>query len=87
MWMQGDDVAWEESDRIEREWRESLLEPSTQLAIGNFVAKHRQGVPQEIGPLKAGAFNALFRLTYLDGGSAVIRFAKPGRTMFPEEKI
>ncbi|KID89941.1 phosphotransferase family protein [Metarhizium guizhouense ARSEF 977] len=87
MWMQGDDVAWEESDRIEREWRESLLTTSTMLAIGNFVAKHRQGVPQEIGPLKAGAFNALFRLTYLDGGSAVIRFAKPGRTMFPEEKI
>lgn len=87
MWMQGDDVAWEESDRIEREWRESLLTTPTMLAIGNFVAKHRQGVPQEIGPLKAGAFNALFRLTYLDGGSAVIRFAKPGRTMFPEEKI
>lgn len=87
MWMQGDDVAWEESDRIEREWREGLLEPATQLAIGNFIAKHRQGVPKEIGPLKAGAFNALFRLTYLDGGSAVIRFAKPGRTMFPEEKI
>lgn len=87
MWMQGDDVAWEESDRIEREWRESLLVPSTQLAIGNFVAKFRQGVPKEIGPLKAGAFNALFRLTYLDGGSAVIRFAKPGRTMFPEEKV
>lgn len=85
--MQGDDVAWEESDRIEREWRESLMEPSAQLAIGNFVAKHRQGVPKEIGPLKAGAFNALFRLKYLDGGSAVIRFAKPGRTMFPEEKV
>ena len=87
MWMQGDDVAWEEGDRVEREWREGLLAPSTQLAIGNFIAKHRQGVPKEIGPLKAGAFNALFRLTYLDGGSAVIGFAKPGRTMFPEEKI
>ncbi|ATY67444.1 kinase-like domain [Cordyceps militaris] len=87
MWMPGDDVAWEESDRIEKEWIERLLKPETQMAIGNFIAKHRKGVPQEVGPLKAGAFNALFRLTYLDGGSAVIRFAKPGRTMFPEEKI
>ncbi|KAG8408729.1 hypothetical protein J3458_019746 [Metarhizium acridum] len=64
MWMQGDDVAWEESDRTEREWRESLLTYSTLLAIGNFVAKHRQGVPEEIGPLAAGGFNALFRLKY-----------------------
>jgi hypothetical protein len=85
--MQGDDVAWEESDRMEREWRERLLEDSTQLAIGKFIAKYRQGVPKEVGALKAGAFNALFRLKFLDGGSAVIRFAKPGRTMFPEEKI
>ncbi|OAA44789.1 Protein kinase-like domain protein [Metarhizium rileyi] len=87
MWMQGDDVAWEESDRMEREWRERVLQDSTQLAIGKFIAKYRQGVPKEIGALKAGAFNALFRLKFLDGGSAVIRFAKPGRTMFPEEKI
>lgn len=84
--MQAGDVAWEEGDRIEKEWCESLLKASTQLTIGKFVAKHRQGVPKEIGPLKAGGFNALFRLKYLDGGSAVIRFAKPGRTMFPEEK-
>ncbi|OAA63197.1 Protein kinase-like domain protein [Cordyceps fumosorosea ARSEF 2679] len=87
MWMQGDDIAREESDRIERERREGLMVPSTQLAIGNFIAKHWQGIPEEIGPLKAGAFNALFRLTYRDGGSVVIRFATPGRTMFPEEKI
>lgn len=37
--------------------------------------------------LKAGAFNALFCMKFQDGGSAVIRFPKPGVTMFPEEKI
>ena len=36
---------------------------------------------------KAGAFNALFRMKFQDGGSAVIRFPKPGITMFSEEKI
>jgi hypothetical protein len=85
--MQGDNVAWDESDRLERQWRERILEDSTQLAIRNFIAKHRQGIPTEIGALKAGAFNALFRLKYKDGGAAVIRFAEPGRTMFPDEKV
>ncbi|KAK2608995.1 hypothetical protein QQS21_002475 [Conoideocrella luteorostrata] len=36
---------------------------------------------------KAGAFNINFRMKFQDGGSAVIRFPKPGCPMFPEEKI
>lgn len=36
---------------------------------------------------KAGYFNIMFRMKFQDGGSAVIRFPKPGVTMFPEEKI
>lgn len=87
MAMKGDDVAWEESDRIERVWRHSLFEESTLRAIGQFIAKRRQGVPTELCEPKAGGFNALFRMKFIDGGSAVIRFTKPGSTMFPEEKI
>ncbi|ATY63204.1 phosphotransferase family [Cordyceps militaris] len=87
MVMRGDDVAWEESERVERVWRHSLFEESTLRAIGHFVAKHRQGVPTELCEPKAGGFNALFRMKFMDGGSAVIRFTKPGATMFPEEKI
>lgn len=87
MAMKGDDVAWEEGDRIERVWRHSLFEESTLRTIGDFVAKHRQGVPTELCQPKAGGFNALFRMKFSDGGSAVIRFTRPGSTMFPEEKI
>ncbi|XWX01119.1 hypothetical protein V2A60_009144 [Cordyceps javanica] len=85
--MQFDDVAWEESERIESEWIKSLFEESTLRAIGDFIVKHRRGVPTEMCDPKAGAFNALFRMKFQDGGSAVIRFPKPGITMFPEEKV
>ncbi|KAJ3480458.1 hypothetical protein NLG97_g8068 [Lecanicillium saksenae] len=70
--IEGDDVAWEESDRLEKEWCENLVKPDTQQAIGNFVARHRQGIPTEIGPLGAGGFNALLRLKFKDGGSDTI---------------
>ena len=85
--MQFDDVAWEESERIESEWIKSLFEESTLRAIGNFIVKHRRGIPTEMCDPKAGAFNAIFRMKFQDGGSAIIRFPKPGATMFPEEKI
>ncbi|KAM3449582.1 hypothetical protein MY3296_006802 [Beauveria thailandica] len=82
-----DDVAWEESERVEHEWIKSLFEESTLRAIGDFIVKHRGGIPTELCDPKAGTFNALFRMKFQDGGSAVIRFPKPGVTMFPEEKI
>lgn len=49
--------------------------------------KHWRGIPTEMCDPKAGTFNALFRMKSQDGGEAVIRFPKPGVTMFPEEKI
>ncbi|OJJ69053.1 hypothetical protein ASPBRDRAFT_57598 [Aspergillus brasiliensis CBS 101740] len=36
---------------------------------------------------RAGYFNITFRMKYLDGGSAAIRFPKLGAIMFPEEKV
>ncbi|KAM3512052.1 hypothetical protein MY11210_004312 [Beauveria gryllotalpidicola] len=85
--IEGDDDAWDESDRLEKEWCENLLKPDSQQVIASFVAKHRQGIPTEVSALGAGGLNALLRVHFLDGASAVIRFAKPGKTMFPEEKI
>ncbi|QPG98682.1 hypothetical protein C2857_007860 [Epichloe festucae Fl1] len=82
-----DDVSWEESENIESAWVKSILEETTLRAIGDFIVKHRQGIPVEMCDPKAGAFNVLFRMKFRDGGSAVIRFPKPGCTMFPEEKI
>ena len=87
MAMKGDDVAWEESEHIERFWCHSLFEEPTLRAIGKFIAQHRKGVPTELCDPRAGGFNALFRMNFLDGGSAVIRLTNPGSTMFPDEKI
>lgn len=82
-----DDVAWEESERIEGAWTTSLFEEATLRAIGDFIVKHRRGIPTELCDPKAGAFNVLLRMKFQDGGSAVIRFPKPGVTMFPDEKV
>lgn len=85
--IEGDHDALDESDRLDKEWYESLLETDTQQVISRFVAKHRKGVPTEVRALEAGGLNALLRVQFIDGASAVIRFTKPGKTMFPEEKI
>lgn len=83
-----DDVAWKESERIEEEWCKAIVQETTLRAIGDFIVKHRGGgVPVKLSILKNGGFNAHFRLEFQDGGSAVIRFPKPGATMFPEEKM
>ena len=57
------------------------------MAIGKFILKHRRGVPVELCDPKARAFNVSLRMKFEDGGSAIIRFPKPGATIFPEEKI
>lgn len=82
-----DDAAWEQSEAISDTWVAELFEPDTVRAIGDFIVKHRRGVPVELCSPKAGAFNISFRLKFEDGGSAMIRFPKPGATMFPEEKV
>ncbi|RHZ62284.1 uncharacterized protein CDV56_104203 [Aspergillus thermomutatus] len=82
-----DDVAWEESDAIADAWVAELFKTDTLRQIGDFIVKHRKGVPTELCDPKAGAFNVSFRMKFEDGGSAIIRFPKPGASMFPEEKI
>ncbi|KAJ5565719.1 hypothetical protein N7535_007357 [Penicillium sp. DV-2018c] len=82
-----DDVAWERSEAIQDAWIHELFKEETLMAIGAFIVKHRRGVPVELCDPRAGAFNVSFRMKFEDGGSAIIRFPKPGSTMFPEEKV
>lgn len=82
-----DDVAWEQSETISDTWVSELFKTETWTAIGDFMIKHRRGVPTELCQPRAGAFNVSFRMKFEDGGSALIRFPKPGATMFPEEKV
>ncbi|GKZ38554.1 hypothetical protein AbraIFM66950_010836 [Aspergillus brasiliensis] len=86
--MHFDDVAWEKSEDIADNWVHSLFsDEDTLQAIGHLIVKYRRGVPEELCQPRAGYFNITFRMKYLDGGSAVIRFPKPGATLFPEEKV
>lgn len=82
-----DDAAWEQSEPISDTWVSELFKIDTLTAIGYFMIKHRRGVPAELCQPRAGAFNVSFRMKFEDGGSALIRFPKPGATMFPEEKV
>ncbi|PYI35548.1 phosphotransferase family protein [Aspergillus indologenus CBS 114.80] len=85
--MRFDDVAWEASETISDSWVAGLFQPDTLRSIGDFMIKHRSGVPTELCQPRAGTFNVSFRMKFDDGGSALIRFPKPGTTMFPEEKV
>lgn len=83
-----DDVAWEQSEDIADNWVDEILtKESTLRAIGHFIVKHRRGVPVELCDPRAGYYNLIFRMKFEDGGSAIIRFPKPGTVMFPEEKV
>ncbi|PLN85786.1 phosphotransferase family protein [Aspergillus taichungensis] len=82
-----DDVAWEQSETISDAWVAELFQTDNLRAIGDFIVRHRKGVPAELCQPRAGAFNVSFRMRFEDGGSALIRFPKPGATMFPEEKV
>lgn len=81
-----DDVAWERSEAIANGWIDELFSDQTKLrAIGDFIMKHRRGVPTELCDPRSGSYNLAFHMKFEDGGSAIIRFPKPGATMFPEE--
>lgn len=82
-----DDVAWERRETIQDAWVHELFKEETLMAIGEFILKHRRGVPIELCDPKAGAFNVSFRMKFEDGGSTIIRFPKLGATMFPDEKV
>jgi hypothetical protein len=81
------DLAWEQSENVLDAWIANIFKKETLIAIGKFILKHRPGQVIELCDPKAGVFNVSFRITFEDGGSAIIRFPKPGAIIFPEEKV
>lgn len=60
-----DNVAWERSEDISNSWVNGIFdEESTLRTIGHFIAKHRRGVPAELGDPKAGYFSMMFRMKF-----------------------
>lgn len=86
-WLPFDDVAWEQSDDVYFEWRTKLLKPETLTEIALFVAKYHLGTPIEVRTALTGAYNVAVVIDFSGGGSTLIRFPKPGKVMFPEEKV
>jgi aminoglycoside phosphotransferase (APT) family kinase protein len=82
-----DDVAWEQSDNVYFEWRTKLLKPETLTEIALFVAKYHLGTPVEVRTPLTGAYNVAVVIDFRGGGSTLIRFPKPGKVMFPGEKV
>ncbi|KFY84001.1 hypothetical protein V500_09705 [Pseudogymnoascus sp. VKM F-4518 (FW-2643)] len=82
-----DDVAWEQSDNVYDEWRTKLLKPENLTEIALFVAKYHLGTPVEVRTPLTGAYNVAVVIDFRGGGSTLIRFPKPGKVMFPEEKV
>lgn len=82
-----DDLAWQKSDNISNTWKEGLFNEKVLRQIGRFIIQHRGGPAEELFNPQKGSFNLMFRMKFLDGGSAIIRFPIPGVSMFPEEKV
>ncbi|KAI9829870.1 MAG: hypothetical protein M1819_005968 [Sarea resinae] len=82
-----DDVAWEKSEAVDDAWIAKLFKHETLFAIGQFIAKHHMGVPVELFSPVNGAFNVCLQMSFETGKSAMIRIARPGVSMFPEEKV
>ncbi|KAB8343061.1 hypothetical protein FH972_022655 [Carpinus fangiana] len=83
-----DDVAWEKSEEDFKTWSQRYLrDEPTMYAIGHLITKHRLGTPELLERIPAGAYNLVYRMKFLDGGSAIARFPKPGQVKFPEEKV
>ena len=85
--MKFDDLAWEKSDNVSKSWRDDLFNEKTFREIGGAIIRHRGGPAEELFNPQKGSFNIHFRMKFLDGGSAILRFPIPGVSMFPEEKV
>lgn len=82
-----DDVAWAHSDSVAQSWLDKIHQHDTLLEIAKFIQKHRGGIGVRLWDPQLGGFNVTYRMEFMDGGSAIIRFPLPGVSMFPEEKI
>ncbi|CRG85858.1 hypothetical protein PISL3812_02864 [Talaromyces islandicus] len=85
--MEFNDLAWQKSVEISKTWRDGLFNKEVYQEVGHIIIQHRGGPLEELFNPRKGAFNLIFRMKFLDGGSAVLRFPIPGVSMFPEEKV
>lgn len=85
--MKFDDLAWDRSDDVAKAWKDALFDEKVFREIGRFIIKHRGGPAEVLFSQLKGSFNLMFRMKFMDGGSAIIRFPIPGVSMFPEEKV
>lgn len=82
-----DELADQQREKLSKQWIYRAF--TSQKEIADFVAHERSGGKAEgILAWFAGSYNLCFRVGFNDGGpDAIIRFPKPGCTMFAEEKI
>lgn len=85
--MNFDDLAWDRSDDVSKAWKDALFDEKVFRAVGDFIKKHRGGPAEELFSPQKGSFNLMFRMKFVDGGSAIVRFPIPGVSMFPDEKV
>lgn len=83
-----DDVAWEKSEAIADGWVRQFFQSEILQPVGRFLVRHHgPGDAVEFSFLEKGAYNISFQMKYKNANTAIIRFAQPGATMFPEEKV
>ncbi|CAH0049078.1 unnamed protein product [Clonostachys solani] len=80
-----DDLAWERSDEAADAWEISLHKSEIYRAIAGLILKYRPGDAVELHRPIRGGYNAVYRLEYKNGSSAVMRV--PIKVKFPEEKV
>ncbi|PGH03336.1 hypothetical protein AJ80_08696 [Polytolypa hystricis UAMH7299] len=88
MEMKYDDEAWEQSDRIFELFKRKASSGVVLEGVTEFMASRRPSVrPIDRARIfGVGAFNFCYRMQFEDGFSSILRFASPGRSMFPAEK-
>ncbi|EFE41029.1 hypothetical protein TRV_04227 [Trichophyton verrucosum HKI 0517] len=88
MEMAYDDSAWERSDTIFDSFKKKASSPDVLRAVTEFMAaKYPVSQPNDRARIiGVGAFNFCYRMEFGNGTSSLLRFASPGRSMFPEEK-
>ncbi|KAM4063944.1 phosphotransferase enzyme family protein [Hirsutella rhossiliensis] len=81
-----DELAGRQRQDMSKKWIHRAF--AAQKEILELVAQRRSGgEPRGIVGWIAGSFNFCFRVAFTEGPDAVIRFPKPGCTVFADEKV
>lgn len=71
--MDKDDIVWQTLDDATDEWYKSIRTNEVYHAVGNLILQYRKGEPEVMHAVVKGGYNAIYRLEYKDGSSAVMR--------------